>query len=125
MAQQDSIDTGFPTWLDLELWAAYLKQRSRHKASNAAPTLDRILRKLDAWRIAGYDPNDIVGESLEKGWTGVFQPKALPGKPAQVLTFRERDLQRERERIGKLTGGLMGDAPSADVIDMEGVRVIR
>lgn len=71
-----------PDWLPESLWAEFRKHRQRIRApmTDYAGTL--ILLKLEKFKAQGANPIDILNESIERGWAGVFlngHPK-LQGK---------------------------------------------
>ena len=62
-----------PEWLDQEKWKAYVKLRPS-KARNPE-SLKAALQKLEQFKANGFDPNEIVSNSLANGWQGLFEPK--------------------------------------------------
>lgn len=66
-----------PDWLSVDNWNAWVKIRpSRARTPDA---LRAALRKLDKFRQAGHDPNEIVESSLANGHQGLFEPKVQRG----------------------------------------------
>jgi len=61
-------DTILPDFIDKETWKSYLK--SRKKPTDHAIVL--LLKKLEEFRNAGDDPNEILKRSIMNGWTGIF-----------------------------------------------------
>jgi hypothetical protein len=61
-----------PAWLNKETWTAYARTRTAKARSPAS--LKAALDKLDGFRRAGHDPNQIVAHSLANGWQGLFPP---------------------------------------------------
>jgi len=76
-----------PEFIDKEIWNDYLKAR-RSKPTEQAKIL--LIKKLEEFRNAGDDPNEVLKRSIMNGWTGIFpldksdknkprgQPKELP-----------------------------------------------
>jgi hypothetical protein len=69
-----------PDWLPQEAWAAFKKMRARK--GNRAPFTEeaekRILLKLDTLRLLGHPPEEVLWQSVECGWSGIFPLKAKP-----------------------------------------------
>jgi hypothetical protein len=61
-----------PDWLDSKTWTEWLKVRKAK--SNTPGSLQAALKKLEGFRAAGFDPNEIVANSLANGWQGLFPP---------------------------------------------------
>ena len=64
-----------PDWIDAKEWAEYEKSRKAKRVPFTDHAKDLIVRKLAAWKKIGHDPNLILQNSTEQGWTGVFEPK--------------------------------------------------
>lgn len=62
-----------PEWIDKELWDAWIGIRGKN--ANNPSALKLALRKLSAWRKQGYDPNQILDNSVNNAWRGIFPPK--------------------------------------------------
>lgn len=61
-----------PDWLDVKAWTEWLKVRKAK--SNTPGSLQAALKKLEGFKAAGFDPNEIVSNSLANGWQGLFPP---------------------------------------------------
>lgn len=61
-----------PDWLDAKTWTEWLKVRKAK--SNTPGSLQAALKKLEGFKAAGHDPNEIVANSLANGWQGLFPP---------------------------------------------------
>lgn len=61
-----------PDWLDGKTWTEWLKVRKAK--SNTPGSLQAALKKLEGFKAAGFDPNEIVANSLANGWQGLFPP---------------------------------------------------
>lgn len=65
-----------PDWLPTESWASW--ERFRKAKSAKAWTADAkllCLRSLAKLRAAGHDPTLVIEQSIERGWTGLFELK--------------------------------------------------
>lgn len=61
-----------PDWIDGKTWTEWLKVRKAR--SNTPGSLQAALKKLEGFKAAGLDPNEIVSNSLANGWQGLFPP---------------------------------------------------
>ncbi len=65
---------GIPEYIDIEAWTGFLEMRklkgSRAPLTEYAKKL--ILRKLEEFHRQGYDVNDILETTVERGWTSVY-----------------------------------------------------
>ncbi len=64
-----------PEWLPESAWIAFIQHR---KAINKKLTVDGarlVIGKLDSFRPLGQDPVLVIEQSIERGWTGVFELK--------------------------------------------------
>lgn len=62
-----------PDSIPESLWAEFRLHRKKLKAPMTDHAETLILCKLEKWRIEnGANPIDVLNESIEKGWRGVF-----------------------------------------------------
>lgn len=64
-----------PPWVNPSAWAAYCELRRRKRAPMTDHALGLIFGKLDEWRAKGHDPTEVLNNSIQNGWTGIFEPK--------------------------------------------------
>tara|TARA_R100000656_G_C3916161_1_gene121938 strand:+ start:394 stop:732 length:339 start_codon:yes stop_codon:yes gene_type:complete len=63
-----------PDWIKPEKWEEFKEHRKllgKNKVLNHLST-KKIINKLTKYREQGYDPNAIIDEAIENGWTSVF-----------------------------------------------------
>lgn len=65
-----------------ELWQEFRKHRAKLRAPMTEYAEKLILAKLEKWQKEGANPVDILNESIERGWAGVF----LNGHAAKSTT---------------------------------------
>jgi len=65
----------YPNWLNLELWSAFKNHRKdiKPKLSPQAETLN--INKLKKLVDKGYTQEEIINQTIERGWKGLFEPK--------------------------------------------------
>jgi hypothetical protein len=120
-----------PDWVPADAWAGFMEMRGRKKAPNTDRAKQGLVNKLDRLRLEGFAPGDVLDQSTERGYTGVFpihvdyqsqatQPRATeePIKyhvaPADS-PFRAIEQER-RAKLFALFGGQpseVGQAPAA------------
>lgn len=59
-----------PDYLDAQVWNDYRSFRTSKKAKLTRTAWSRIEKEIQAGIDRGYDPNDMLGEAMEAGWTG-------------------------------------------------------
>lgn len=67
----DSGET-LPPWMPAETWKAFKEHRRMLKSPMSQKAEQLILRKLHAFMDAGQNPEEIINQSIERGWKGVF-----------------------------------------------------
>ena len=92
------IEVEIPGFIRPETWEAFCEVR-RIKGTRAPLTLfaaQRIIAKLVEFDRQGYDADEILATSAERGWTGVFllpdtprRNKAVEASSAYLATLRE------------------------------------
>ena len=73
-----------PDWLDVETWTSYVK--SRPSRARKPESLKAALQKLEKFRAAGHDANEIVANSLANGWQMLKEPDGKTVALAAVST---------------------------------------
>ena len=67
--------TALPPWLDSELWEDYLDMRKKLKAAPTEKAKKLLISKLDKLKSEGQDPDEILKQSIENSWKGLFEVK--------------------------------------------------
>jgi hypothetical protein len=102
-----------PASVPLSLWEEFRKMRKKKRAPLTEYAETLILCKLEKWRVeVGANPIDVLNESIEKGWSGVFlngHGKAIQAESRsvplpQVCASCGRSLEAgfKYSRLGKL-----------------------
>jgi hypothetical protein len=61
-----------PDWMPLDAWDGFCKMRGKtftHHAKQLA------IKTLDGFRNAGFNPREVLEQSIMNGWKGLFEPK--------------------------------------------------
>lgn len=65
----------FPEWLDKEIWAEYKKYRKNGKGKFTEYAESLAIKKLEKLKESGNDPNEVIKQTIECGWSGLFPLK--------------------------------------------------
>lgn len=65
------------------VWNDFLEHRKKTKSPATLAAQKLILEKLKIWQSEGENPEQILKNSIENGWKGVFKPQAQQ-KPKQI-----------------------------------------
>jgi hypothetical protein len=84
-----------PAWVDKEAWDAFVAMRQTDTRKPLTPRgAVRILKRLQAIKDAGLDPNDALDYSTDQRYFDVYPPKGMElAKPAVS------DYERTQERL--------------------------
>ena len=69
-----------PPHVKPDIWANYVKMRTEKGVGIKQTTYKAICTKLMRWKEAGLDLDAIIQQSIDNGWTGLFEPKAQKAK---------------------------------------------
>jgi hypothetical protein len=78
-----------PIWLDKTLWEDFKAHRVTLRSKMTLRAEQLILNKLEAAMKDGHDPNEMIRQSIERGWKGVFPrdpPLQIPGMKPGMLS---------------------------------------
>lgn len=64
-----------PPWIDPVVWAAFKEMRAKIRKPMTRYAEERIIAKVSKLRDGGDDPNEVLDQSTEHSWQGVFSPK--------------------------------------------------
>lgn len=84
------------TGLRPDVWSAWLKHRGKKLSAQAVKLQTGKLLELQR---GGCDPNDVILQSIERGWSGLFAVKAQP--PPGVVSLRDKRVANVAELTGQ------------------------
>ena len=103
--------TALPEWVDPDAWAGFAEMRKRIRAPLTKRAIELTLRELDKLR-ATNDPNEVLDQSTQNGWRGVFAIKTERGANhaghRESAAERVRRLAIEGERRDRAAAGVHG-----------------
>jgi hypothetical protein len=61
-----------PDWMPLDAWDGFCKMRGKTFTDHAKQL---AIKTLDGFRNAGFNPREVLEQSIMNGWKGLFEPK--------------------------------------------------
>jgi len=61
-----------PEFINKETWDAYLEMRKGKRTTPTEHAKVLLVKKLEEFRDAGDDPNEVLNRSIMNGWSGIF-----------------------------------------------------
>jgi hypothetical protein len=61
-----------PDWMPLDAWDGFCKMRGKTFTPHAKQL---AIKTLDGFRNAGFNPREVLEQSIMNGWKGLFEPK--------------------------------------------------
>ena len=109
--------TSLPSYIDIEIWSAFVENRKAMKVPFTPGAQKLIVRKLMKMHSEGWDVNASLEKSAIYGYRGVFEvariETAKPEKDPAIMKI-ERDAARAapmpaaiREQLAKLKGSVL------------------
>lgn len=70
-----AVGEGYPTWLPLDAWNAFLEMRKKIKKPATEYAQKLLLKKLAAFYAHDLDVGVILNQSIVSGWQDLYAPK--------------------------------------------------
>lgn len=64
-----------PDWIDKDTWTAFLEMRRKKRAIPTEKAKELLVKELAKLRADGYDPKEVLNQSIMRNYTGVFPLK--------------------------------------------------
>ena len=78
-----------PNWIDIDEWEGWITMREEKKYPRTENVFKAVLRKLEAARREGHDPNLMLNNSTIGSWQGVFAndntKKTTTNRPRETM----------------------------------------
>ena len=102
-----------PDWIDGETFEAFIEMRKKIKKPLTDHAINVAIKKLDGFRKAGEDPNEILNEAILRNWQGLWplKDKNQGGQNGKVYG----------QNAGRNEGGRAKDEPAGST----GMRIIK
>ncbi|MEB7889785.1 replication protein [Hafnia alvei] len=82
----DAAAAEIPEWLSRDTWLSWVSYRKEiGKTIKSAQTITQAINTLMKSREIGYQPEEIINQSIASGWVGIFVPKQ-PKAPTKHVT---------------------------------------
>ena len=110
-----------PPWLKGKTWDEFLIVRKKLKAPNTDHAIGLLIAKLSRMKNEGGNPEEIINQSIENGWKGVFPVKENngghrisgrgPGVPTTDTEWKpeaplsDEQIRKNQERVRSLIEG--------------------
>ncbi len=88
-----------PDWIPKSEWSAFMEVRKGLKAKNTDAAMTLLVKSLDRLRSQGQDVTEVINQSIEQSWKGLFPVKKNNG--GRYGSHHER----RESTIANLTGG--------------------
>lgn len=97
--------TPIPSYLSPEAWSEFVKMRQKIKKPLTDYAAKLILRRLQAIKTAGHDPNAALDQSTVNCWAGVWpaRDEAIQAAGDQMVRASEKWLDEQREQASQST----------------------
>ena len=86
-------DFVLPEWIDKDVWVEYKKYRQNGKGKFTPYAQELAIKKLEKLMAAGNDPNEVINQSVENGWSGLF--------PLKTNSNREESQEEWLKRVSQ------------------------
>lgn len=70
-----AIAAALPDWLPVEAWQGWLDMRKKLRKPPTDRAMKMALDKLDRWRQAGHDIEEILNRSTMNSWVDLYEPR--------------------------------------------------
>jgi hypothetical protein len=89
-----------PDYIEQETWDAWIRHRKKKRCpvDDKDPrdlAVKRVIRKLTEFHIQGYQADEMLQESIERGWTTVFLYQDAP---------RRQSTPQEQNNVRQING---------------------
>lgn len=81
-ASFDPAGVSLPEWLSQAVWKSWVDyRRDLKKPIKSQQTVTQAINLLERCKCSGYQPEEIINQSIANGWQGLFEPKIAKQTP--------------------------------------------
>lgn len=81
-ASFDPAGVELPEWLSVSVWRSWVDyRRDLKKPIKSQLTVTQAINLLERCKCSGYQPEEIINQSIANGWQGLFEPKGAKQPP--------------------------------------------
>ena len=117
VASQPRVSLTLPAWLPAQAWADWHAFRNTRKGWTSKAR-ELSLLTLTKLRTKGHDPTAVIEQSIERGWTGLFELKTdqqnANRTPSRNLSAIERVEQAIADRLDREGNVIHGEIVTSD-----------
>jgi len=73
--KKEKKEEALPLWLPLDEWNGFIAERKKQRAAPTENAKKLLIKKLDTLRLSGHDPKEVLEQSIENSWKGLFEVK--------------------------------------------------
>ncbi len=73
--KDDDDNYSLPEWINQNTWEAFMEVRKKRRSPNTNHAKKLLINELQNLRDQGYDPEEVMNQSIMRGWAGVFPIK--------------------------------------------------
>lgn len=95
-ASFDPYSVELPEWLSPAVWKSWVDyRRDLKKSIKSQQTVTQAINLLERCKSNGYQPEEIINQSIANGWQGLFEPKVgrqssrAPARPAENFASKD------------------------------------
>lgn len=95
-ASFDPCAVELPEWLSPAVWKSWVDyRRDLKKAIKSKQTVTQAINLLERCKSNGYQPEEIINQSIANGWQGLFEPKGarqtsrVPARPSENFAGKD------------------------------------
>jgi hypothetical protein len=99
-----------PDFVDPEIWDSFIEVRKGLKARNTDRAIKALITQLTSLKEQGFDPNEVVQQSVRSSWKDLYPIKAQAHKQGiqlkpQYQTSADKQREQAQRMFGDLTNG--------------------
>lgn len=95
-ASFDPYSVELPEWLSPAVWKSWVDyRRDLKKSIKSQQTVTQAINLLERCKSNGYQPEEVINQSIANGWQGLFEPKGArqnsraPARPAENFAGKD------------------------------------
>lgn len=96
----DAANIDLPDWLNRSDWTDWVEDRNERKKPLTAKAAGLQIKKLDKYRAEGHSPKDVIENSIEGGYQGLFPSTRKTTPTAATGATRHGNFAKQDYRAG-------------------------
>ena len=104
--EQKLFDTA-PNWIPVGTWLAFVDMRRKIRKPMTEHAADLIMRRLAELKAEGYDPEEVLNQSIRNSWQDVFEIRRKSGDGSK--TAAEKNHDTTARALSRVFSDVVGD----------------